>query len=81
MIVLTADDALRVLLGSLTETAEIRDPATGAVLGYFTPASKGLAAEYAPLFDIQEIARRKAEGMSGLTTAQVLERIRSLESG
>jgi hypothetical protein len=79
MVQVIANDAVRVLLEGLKETAEIRDE-KGGLVGYFLPAASEEAllrqkvlAEYDPA----ETARRKASGEKGHTTAEVLERLRS----
>jgi len=81
MSTLTADDALRMQLGKLTELTEIRD-AGGQLIGYYTPASRGHSAAYAEAasnIDPQEMLRRKASGKGGYTTKQVLDHLKTLE--
>jgi hypothetical protein len=80
MVKVIANEAVRSLLGGLEEYAEIRD-AHGGLVGFFTPASAKdrLRAKILASYDPGEIARRKASGEMGRTTAEVLEHIRSFE--
>lgn len=76
----TADSALQQSLGLLNGLTEIRD-ARGRVIGYFSPATAHTAAaayaQAAARIDPEETKRRKASGASGLTTAEVLEHLKS----
>jgi hypothetical protein len=80
MIQVTADESVKALLGTLEQAAEIRDDG-GTLLGYYTPAkveAERLRQKIRAEFDPEEIARRKASKERGLTTAEVLEYLRSL---
>ena len=83
MVTVTADAALQAVLGKLNEPAEIRD-AGGKVIGYFAPAGQEEALLYleaARQFDVEEMKRRKESGQKGYTTREVLEHLKSLETG
>ena len=80
----TVDPSLQQSLAALPGLTEVRDSA-GAVIGYFSPASKQSpsateAAAYsqaAAHFDPEEMKRRKASNEQGCTTNEVLNRIAS----
>ena len=79
MVQVIANDAVRALFGELKETAEIRDE-HGGLVGYFLPAASDearLRQKVMAQYDPAEIARRKASGEPGRTTAEVLERLRT----
>jgi len=76
---ITADSAMHKALSQLNNPTEIRD-VNGNVVGYFTPANQQEAQLYAEArasFDKDEMKRRKESGANGLTTAQVLEHLKS----
>ena len=78
----TANASLQQSLGALQGLTEIRD-AHGRVIGYFSPAAAKAAAAYsqaAAHFDAKEMQRRKASGEKGLTTAEVVDHLKSLGS-
>ena len=79
---LTADDNLQRSLDELEGLTEIRDP-QGKVIGYFTPAAgdktAAIYSQAAAHFDANEMKRRKESGETGLTTAEVLDHLKSLE--
>jgi hypothetical protein len=80
----TVDSSLQQSLTSLPGLTEVRDSA-GAVIGFFSPASKqsspaSQAAAYsqaAAHFDPEELKGRKASNEQGNSTSQVLNRIAS----
>ena len=80
----TVDSSLQQSLACLPGLTEVRDSA-GAVIGYFSPASKESslapqAAAYsqaATHFDPEELKRRKASNEQGSSTSEVLKRIAS----
>ncbi|HUG67718.1 MAG TPA: hypothetical protein VMM76_08195 [Pirellulaceae bacterium] len=78
----TADSSLQQSLGLLNGLTEFRD-SQGRVIGYFSPAdADNSAAAYtqaAAHFDAEEMKRRKLSGEKGLTTAEVLDHLKSLE--
>ncbi len=77
----TADASLHESLGTLQGLTEIRD-SQGNVIGYFSPASSEHADAYsqaAAAFDAEEMKQRKASGERGLTTAELLTYLKSLE--
>jgi hypothetical protein len=79
MVTITANEAVKALLAPLAEEAEIRDD-RGELVGYFVPAAsevQRLRRKIEAAFDPAEIARRKASGQAGSTTAEVLERLGS----
>jgi hypothetical protein len=80
MVQLKVDGAMTAVLGRAKERAEILDE-QGTLLGYFEPvesAEDELYRKAALLFDPEEIRRRKADPSPGHTTAEVLERLRSM---
>jgi hypothetical protein len=83
MIQLTANEAtLAVLSQAVNDLAEIRDT-DGKVIGYFAPVALDDARLYADVaahYDAAEMKRRKEDGSPGRTTAEVLERLQSLEN-
>jgi hypothetical protein len=79
MVIYTADSTLRNILEQLDDITEIRD-ASGAVVGYFAPASHEEQFAYARAaahFDPQELARRKSSGNAGSPTREVLARVQA----
>jgi hypothetical protein len=77
MNVITADSALQQSLVNVSGLSEVRD-SRGVLLGFFSPASQKTADAYveaAAHFDPQELQRRKAENVTGRSTAEVLSRI------
>lgn len=78
----TATASLQEALGALEGLTEIRD-SHDKVIGYFSPAAfdeaAAVYAEAAAHFDVVEMKRRKALEETGLTTAEVLDRLKSLE--
>ena len=77
----TIDPSLQQSLAALPGLTEVRDSA-GAVIGFFSPASKQLADAYAQAashFDPEEMKRRKAANEPGISTSDVLNRIASQE--
>jgi hypothetical protein len=80
---LRVDGAMTAVLGRAKERAEILDE-QGTLLGYFEPVESPedeLYRKAALLFDPEEIRRAKADDRPGHTTAEVLERLRSLGDG
>ena len=78
---LTVDSSLAQSLSDLNGLTEIRD-SEGKPIGYFSPVCGERSAAYsqaAAHFDVDEMKRRKESGQRGLTTAEVLARLRSLE--
>lgn len=82
MITVTISDNLRSVLAGIKEEALLRGE-NGDVIGRFSPGRLSDEEAYAlapGLFDREEIKRRKAaESGKGRTTAEVLERLQSLE--
>ncbi len=78
----TADSSLQQSLDVFSGLTEIRD-SNGRVIGYFSPATPDKAAaayaQAAAHFDAEEMKRRKDSRDKGLTTAEVLDRLKSLE--
>jgi hypothetical protein len=77
----TVDPPLARSLLTLKGLTVIRD-AGGEAIGYFSPACSDRSKAYsqaAAHFDADEMNRRKGQGEPGLTTAEVLERLKSLE--
>ena len=73
-----ADEAMRAKLNHHDEPAMICT-ADGTVIGYFTPATPHGKLKLEPQISEEEIARRFADTTSPTyTTAEVLERLRSL---
>lgn len=73
----TVHPSVQQSLASLSGLTEVRDSA-GAVIGYFSPASKQSSeacSQAAAHFDPEEMKRRKASNEQGSTTSQVLNRI------
>ncbi len=78
---ITADNSLQQSLASLNSLTEIRDE-DGRIIGYFSPAADRTSAAYAQAaahFDPEEMKRRKHSNERGLTTAEVLDHLKSLE--
>ncbi len=79
-----ASEAVRSLLGELTERTEVRD-SDGKLLGYFTPQSQTDAELYArarKLFDPVELEHRvKTQHGQGYTIDEVMRRLESLGAG
>jgi hypothetical protein len=76
----TADPSLQQSLSGLPGLTEVRD-AQGAVIGYFSPASRAnpeAYAEAAAHFDPKEMKERKSSRDVGRTTSEVLSRITSV---
>ncbi|MEX2188324.1 MAG: hypothetical protein WD875_16070 [Pirellulales bacterium] len=77
-----ADSNLQAALGGFVEPVEIRDP-NGNLLGHFTPArsDEGRLYEQArKQFDPAELKRRNDANGPGITTAQLLAKLETLES-
>jgi hypothetical protein len=83
MVQLRVDRATTAVLGQAKERSEILDD-QGTLLGYFEPVENPedeLYRKAALLFDPEEIRRAKADDRPCYTTAEVLERLRSLGDG
>jgi hypothetical protein len=82
MNMLIAASPMQQSLAGLTGLTEIRD-LEGRVLGYFSPAREERSAAYAKAaahFDHEETKRRKQTRQKGLTTTEVMARLRALET-
>jgi hypothetical protein len=80
MITITADAATRATLNQLDQLTEIRDD-QGNVLGFYAPAERFdelLYLDAASHFDPKEMERRIASGEKGVTTKELLDRLKSM---
>jgi hypothetical protein len=81
MTAITVDEAVQACLGSLTQQTELRDSG-GRLLGIFTPCADATARIYEEAkarFNPEVIEQRAASDGPWLSTAEVLQRLRSLE--
>jgi hypothetical protein len=82
MTTIIVGEEVQICLSPLTEQTQLRGP-DGALLGLFLPMSDATARAYEEArtrFDLDEIHRRAASEGPWLTTAEVLARLKSLES-
>ena len=83
MIQVQANDAIQTVIGTLKGRAEVLGD-RGEVVGYLIPVDPeedALYREAAQLFDRDRIRASKADSSPGYTTAEVLERLRSIAIG
>jgi len=77
------DEAVLAFLRGLTGKTTLLDP-SGTVIGHFHPVDPKdveLYAQVIPLYDPEEIARRKADPRRRIPMAEVLDRLKALENG
>lgn len=78
---ITADGDMLAALANVKELAEVRD-GTGNVIGFFAPVTIEHAARYADAaahLNPKEIKQAKEGNGPGRSTAEVLQRLQSLE--
>ncbi len=81
MVQVRANESMRAAFGLIKERAEILNE-DGTLLGYFEPVESEEDAAYrkaALLFDPEEVRKAKSAEGPWRTTAEVLERLHSLE--
>ena len=84
MVQVKANESILSVIGTLKVEgrAEVLDD-RGAVIAYLIPAERDedeLYRKAALLFDPEEVRRRKEDHSPGYTTAEVLERLRSMDN-